>query len=199
MDRWPRAEALTVDKKLNLEALAFHWLLTERRCWAVLWERHPTAHYRPDVLGVTRGRLLIEIECKRTLMDFNADQSKTHIACRTAGFPSQAPWKFFYLAPAELATDIKPLLPAWAGLLSAESSGLTVQVMAPVLTVKRLTVRQCVKLTHLLANQIAAMAWNNSQTQYVCNAPASTPDVSPHANRQIVAGHESCTPETDDL
>ena len=145
---------------LNLEGLAFHWLLRDRRCWTVLWERHPAAHYRPDVLGITRGRLLIEIECKRTLADFHADGLKTHIANRNRGYHSQEPWKFFYLAEASLATEIQPLLPTWAGLLSATSGGVIIEREAPALRAKRLSVWQCVRVAHMLANQMASLAWN---------------------------------------
>ena len=64
-------ETVTWNKLLRYRAA--EWLRYERRCPIIAFERPPQSwgSYRPDVLGITRGRALIEVEIKVTLSDFH--------------------------------------------------------------------------------------------------------------------------------
>jgi len=64
---------------MNLEAIALQWLRYDRRCMMVAMERSPwgqTQWYRPDVVGVTFKRTVIEVEIKRSVADFRANANK---------------------------------------------------------------------------------------------------------------------------
>lgn len=153
-----------------LEALAFAWLRWEKRCPVCLTERSPRPHHGiPDVLGITDSRHLLEIEVKRSMSDFRANNEKPHIQMRNA-FQLKGqiecelwPRQYWYLVPPELAEKVLKELPPWAGLLRGprpnEMHGLFSVVKAPVNQAsKRLTTKECVKLAHSMSNQIYSMA-----------------------------------------
>ena len=144
---------------MTLELQSMRWLRWERRCPIVLSERSPREWPcgRPDVLGVSASRHLIEVEIKRSVTDFRADQQKP---CRRAraGFKDKAPREFYYLVPVELVDKVRPLLPPWAGLLAG--NGCIHQVFKSPTNhdATRLTVRECIRLVYLVSNE-AISAW----------------------------------------
>lgn len=143
---------------MNLELMAMVWLRVEKRCEIVLCERSPRSWFcgQPDVLGITKGRHMVEIEVKRTMSDFRADSRKRSRVNRRHYLDMQ-PRQFYYLAPAEVAAKIQPGLPEWAGLMHAAGRYPEVIVRAPVNKVARkLTVKECCRLVPMLTNHILA-------------------------------------------
>lgn len=113
---------------MSLELSAMRWLWLEQKCLIVLQERTPKYGMgQPDVIGVTPGRYLTEIEIKRSLSDFKSDFKKPHRVVRMARNPrtgeewegmhsaTNHPRLFYYLTDQVLAEKIKDLIPEWAG------------------------------------------------------------------------------------
>ena len=168
----------------SLEYHAFFWLRWEKRCPVVLTGRSPRPHHGlPDVLGITRARYLYEIEIKRSLSDFRANEKKPFIAHRNELLQLEGqvshpkyPKLFWYLVPPELVEKVQPILPTWAGLLRGpkmdERQCLHSVVPAPGNNAsERLTVKECAQLLHVMSNEIYSlterlagvrqqMAWN---------------------------------------
>lgn len=142
---------------MNLELMAMKWLRFERRCPIVIRERSPRSCIgRPDVLGVTASRYLIEIEIKRSVSDFHADARKSH---RTPSwmdsFKVKLPKLFYYLVPEEIRETVERRLNGHAGLLYALNCSVFVARSAPVnRDSKRLSLIECGRLVHLMANHI---------------------------------------------
>jgi len=91
----------------RLEQVGINFLLYDKRCDIISMERglHDGLG-RPDILGVTRDRKLIEIEIKVSKSDFNANFDKKIIRLYKNS-PKYAPHFFYFLVPAELAPQIK--------------------------------------------------------------------------------------------
>jgi len=151
----------------DLEFLAMSWLRFEKRCPVALFERSPRPHHgKPDVLGISQDRYLLEIEIKRSLSDFKANGKKLCIQSRNAilsrGFECDMwPLYYWFLVPSSLVASIEPLLPEWAGLLRGPTDKDCQQVASVVKAEKnkaskRLTLREMVKLANCMANQIYA-------------------------------------------
>lgn len=123
----------------------------------VLFERTPRhCHGRPDVIGVTASRYLVEIEIKRSLSDFRANAKKYHIENRDA-FAIHAARQFWYLVPAKLREPVLKELPEWAGLLTDEQHWLHCVKKAPVNEKsRRVSVREVARLVELQSNQLWA-------------------------------------------
>lgn len=84
-----------------LETAGCAWLRYERQCKLVCTERSVFQDpYRPDILGVTVGRRLIEIEVKRSVSDFNANAKKTHNDLK---YLSQ----FYFLVPPRMVPKVR--------------------------------------------------------------------------------------------
>lgn len=149
-------------KTINLNLLALQWLHWERRCPIVLRERSPRCYYcgNPDVMGITRDRYMLEIEIKRSLQDFKADAKKTSRINRDL-YLDKAPRQFYYLIPFDLLEAVQPMLPPWAGLMTAGNpnvGGIQIQVIAPVNKLSaRVPIKECVHLTHMLSNYNLAL------------------------------------------
>ena len=144
----------------SLEFTFAKWLRWDRRCVIILTERGPV-HWRPDVWGILPSRLSCEIEVKRTLADFRADADKPHIANRNISNDKNYPAYFWYGVPADLVERVKPLLPPWAGLITVTYS-TTVIVPAPKNPdAKKLSVKRCIKLTKMVANQCLSVFSEN--------------------------------------
>jgi len=145
----------------SLEQFAMEWLRYERRCVIVLNERTPRFWQgRPDCIGVTRDRHVVEVECKRTMSDFEANGNKRHLRNLTV-FSDTFPRQYYFMVPYKLAARVKLLLPAWAGLMHApnamQAQQAWVVVRAPVNErAKRLSLRECVESVALMTNQILA-------------------------------------------
>lgn len=150
----------------DLELFAIEFLRFEKRCPVALTERSPRPHHgRPDVLGITKDRYLLEIEVKRSLSDFRANADKPHIAIRgllaAEHIAPLWPKQFWYLVPNELADKVEKELPEWAGLLRGPSSEEVQNIhcvkKAPVNRAsERLKTRECVELAHCMANELYA-------------------------------------------
>lgn len=141
-----------------LEKAALRWLAWEKKCMAVLFERNP--RYTggvPDALGITQARYMIEVEVKRSVSDFKANAEKRHVQNRPH-FLERWPKQFYFLVPDEIAVRASLLVPEWAGLAKlVDTYKFVVVKQAPVNTAsKRLTTRECVKLFHLLSNQLTS-------------------------------------------
>lgn len=145
---------------MTLELQAFTYLRHERRCPIVLYERSPRQiihNDRPDVMGVTSARFLIEIEAKRTFADFAANAEKRHVTNRPM-LLSRWPKQFYFIVPEKLAARVLPALPEWAGLLVSDHRALPrVARDAPVNhSSRKLTVKQALRIVHLQSNQVWA-------------------------------------------
>lgn len=142
-----------------MELAAMRWLAFEKRCHAVLFERTPDQRfgYRPDVIGLTRDRYLLEVEIKRTVHDFRANSKKAHIRTRDIQL-DRWPRQFWFLVPSDILDQVRPLCPKWAGLASLyDGYNLMVVVPAPANPgARRLSTKQLARMFHLLSNQLMA-------------------------------------------
>lgn len=103
----------------KLLASACEFLRYEQGCYLLAWERSPwerSWHHKPDLMGVERGRRVLEIEIKRSVADFKADAKKRIWDYRKMGYA--VPFKFWYLVPPELVEHILPMVPDGLGLLT---------------------------------------------------------------------------------
>lgn len=154
---------------MTLELRAFAWLRFIRRCPFALFERtpKPTGNSRPDVIGVTAARFLIEVEVKRSMADFRANQAKPHVKHRDFML-KRWPKQFYYIVPEKLSLTVLTELPEYAGLL-VEGTRDYVRVVrdAPMNpATRKLSVKECVRLAHLQSNQIfsaesSVVEWRN--------------------------------------
>ena len=93
----------------TIEASAVEWLRYERYCALIALERAPTYGWvgRPDIVGVTKKRTIIEIEVKRTVADFRANAGKRCFSFRqraVGGIPEQ----FYFLVTPEIVETVQP-------------------------------------------------------------------------------------------
>jgi hypothetical protein len=150
-----------VEGEMTLELAAMRWLWLEQNCLVVLEERTPKSMMgQPDVIGVTKGRYLTEVEIKRSISDFKADFKKPHRANRVFYMPNQ-PRQFYYLVPQDLVEQVKTLLPNWAGLMTTDSVGwITVLVKSPVNSEsKKLGVKDCARLSRMMTSHMMGYAF----------------------------------------
>lgn len=143
--------------------MAFWWLRHTRRCHIVLFERSPRtlSYERPDVLGVTKARFLIEVEVKRTLADFRANAAKHHIQHRD-NYLHRMPKEFWFIVPESICAAVRKELPPFAGLMMFRDDlrpfgreWFMPVVESPLnIDSKRLSLKDAVKLSYLLANQV---------------------------------------------
>lgn len=110
-------------KDWTLEAAAAEWLRYEHRCPVVMTERSPwdsLAAGRPDVCGVrhtSKKLVVIEIEVKRTVADYAANQEKRCMQLRQR-WQDCVPFQFYFMLAPEIARKIVP--PVWAGVLTVD-------------------------------------------------------------------------------
>lgn len=148
------------------------WLRFKQNAIVVLRERTPRYQCgQPDVLGVTCGRYMTEIEIKRTVADFRADAKKLH-RCKRDIWIKSMPRQFYYLCTDAIMDRVKDGLPEWAGLLVAHDDryvpDLSVLKRAPVnKESRRLSVKECVKLAQLMGNHL--LSAETSLDSLVCN------------------------------
>lgn len=143
---------------MSLETVALRWLAWEKKCLAVVHGRTPRYQIGvPDVLGLTRSRYLIEVEIKRSVSDFKKNASKYHISWRDAWI-HQSPRQVYFFVPDDIAAKVEPITPEWAGLAKLKSDfNFDIIKQSPVnAQSKRLTVKECVKMFHLLSNQLVS-------------------------------------------
>lgn len=119
----------------QLLAAGCEYLRYDHGCYLLAWERGPWESYghRPDLLGVERGRRVIEIEIKRTLADFKNDANKKIWLMRErTKFNRATPFKFYYMVPPDLVEKVIDIVPAGRGLLTLgtkESRGGNAEVI----------------------------------------------------------------------
>jgi len=146
-----------------LELAAMRWLWLEKKCLVVLEERTPSYMMgQPDVLGITSGRYMIEVEIKRSVSDFRADAKKSHRVNRKF-YISQQPRQFYYLMEKCLAEKLEQEIPDWAGLMACDSIyNATVIKQAPVnKDSKKLDVKQCARLARQMTSHVMGYALAN--------------------------------------
>lgn len=144
----------------NLEMSAMRWLWLQKNCKIVLEQRAPRhCMGEPDVIGVTPGRYLIEIEVKRSAQDFMNDAKKHHRIQRDFTLKHQAR-QLYYLMPFELAMKMKDRMPNWAGLMASKfDPHIEVIIEAPVNRESaKLDLKQCVKLARCMTNHMMSYA-----------------------------------------
>jgi hypothetical protein len=156
----PRSKGRGFFKSMNLELAAMRWLWLEKNCHYVLEQRSPRYHLgSPDVLGVTKDRYLIEIEIKRSISDFRADNKKR---CRSNRdlFIDHMAKQFYYLVPPNLVEKVKPILPLWAGLMTINEAGYVYAEISAMVNKdsKRLSIKECVKLARCMTNHMMCYA-----------------------------------------
>jgi len=129
----------------------------EKRCPIVLWERTPRPCGIPDVLGITKDRYLVEIEIKRTIGDFRANEDKPHVRSRELILP-RWPRLFWFAVPRALVDKVSKELPPYAGLLTADDSDAgTLEVVKAASENKesrRVTLKEAVRAVECQTNQL---------------------------------------------
>jgi len=171
---------------MSLELAAMRWLWLEQKCLVVLQERTPKYGMgQPDVLGVTPGRYLTEIEIKRSVSDFKADFQKPHRIIRAAKNPrtgqewegmhsmTNHPRLFYYLTDAELGEKIKDMIPDWAGqMISRHTQQIEVVKRAPINKDSTpLGLKACARLARMMtAHMMGFVIANNSIREKFKNA-----------------------------
>ena len=124
---------------LPLEASGLEWLRYHKGCFIVMMERG-TAHGRPDLMGVTKDGYCIEIEVKRTVADFKADQEKRH---RVDEWTNDGKVRqLYYLVHPSILEKVTPLLPAGCGLMTVNPSRRSLARMPELIIKVRAAVRK---------------------------------------------------------
>jgi len=104
--------------------LAYMWLRYEQGCYVITFERHPYSdrvNAKPDVLGLTKRKRLIEIELKVSLVDMKKDLQKPHRLGIVNDIGRQlpsSPSHLYYMVPAHLVGDATTILPPYTGIIS---------------------------------------------------------------------------------
>lgn len=158
---------------MSLELHAALWLRMEKDCPIVLMERSPRyGHGKPDVLGITNARFMLEIEIKRSLSDFRANAAKHHVRNRDAGIANLEQWpkQFWFLVPPDLVDKVEPELPEWAGLLTIKdrrSAGWYTDVFAikkaPINhKSKKLSLKDGLKMLRVVGNEVFSLRITNA-------------------------------------
>ncbi len=159
---------------MSLELAAMRWLWLEQKCLVVLEERTPKYGMGlPDVLGVTPGRYLTEIEIKRSRSDFKADFQKPHRANRNLNGNgllklTNHPRQFYYMMPPDLATDLEWEIPDWAGLMTLDQvCWAKIIKIAPVNKDSiKLSLKQCVRLSRMMTSHMMGYAIHNRSIEH---------------------------------
>jgi hypothetical protein len=153
---------------MSLETAAMRWLRWDRKYPIAICERSPRSvgFGQPDVLGVTKARYLIEIEIKRSMSDFRADATKLHRANRHLYLKQQAK-QFYYLVPGRMEEAVAAALPDWAGLMVLRKGEYSVAVVKPAPVnpeSKRLSVKECCRLVHMVAQNLLCSELSHEAT-----------------------------------
>ncbi len=172
---------------MSLELAAMRWLWIEQKCLVVLEKRTPKYGMgEPDVLGITPGRYMTEIEIKRSRADFKKDFEKPHRMVRNgrqgelrryAGMGellkfTNHPRQFYYMMPRDLAEKLKDEIPAWAGLMTTEKSGPWAKLLkiAPVnKDSTKLDIKDCARLARKMTAHMMGYAIANNTIQQSYN------------------------------
>lgn len=92
---------------MELKRRAANFLLYEKKCDLVCFERplYEVGNFRPDLLGVTRDRKLIEVEVKESFSDFKANFDKRVISFYRV-LPHMAPHYFYFMVHPKIADKV---------------------------------------------------------------------------------------------
>ena len=154
---------------MSLELAAMRWLWIDKKCLVVLEERTPSYQMgQPDVLGITAGRYMVEIEIKRSVSDFRADAKKDHRINRSRFLKNQ-PRQFYYLMESRLADKLVGEIPEWAGLMKTdERFYVEIVKQAPVNKESLpLSLKQCVRLSRMMTSHMMGYAQSNQTLKSV--------------------------------
>lgn len=145
---------------MSLEYAALWWLAYEKKCHYVLEQRSPRYGLgSPDIIGVTQGRYLTEIEIKRSASDFRADAKKHHRINQITRREIR-PRQLYYLMPEKLAVKMLDEIPEHAGLMTVRN-GRYIKIIrnAPVNKESgKLTLKECVRLCRQMTNHMMSYA-----------------------------------------
>lgn len=144
---------------MSLETSALYWLRFVKRCPLVLFERVPRSYCysRPDVIGVTRSRYMVEIEIKRSMSDFRNNSKKRHVQARESILTRWPRW-FYFGVPDSMVEKVVSECPEWAGVIRLDETpnGATGVVKSAPKNDRssKLTILECARLMENLGNQI---------------------------------------------
>ncbi len=141
---------------IELEIAAMRWLTLDKRCQLVFFERAVGQENGgiPDVFGITQARHRMEIEVKRSLSDFRANQKKACVDYREMWI-KKWPRYFWFAVPLLIADKCEQELPPYAGLLIVDGFRVTEKVAAPVnKESQKISVKDAIKTLRVLGNQI---------------------------------------------
>jgi hypothetical protein len=134
---------------MSIEFAAMRWLAFDKKCHYVLEQRCPRYGLgSPDVIGVTRGRKITEIEIKRTFSDFKADAQKHHRKIQS-DHPTLAPYQLYYLVPNKLAEKVLEIIPSTCGLMCIDKNEVSIKILkdAPINKLSaKLDLEECIRL-----------------------------------------------------
>lgn len=142
-------------------AIVAAWLRYDRRCIMVCWEREILGLFsrRPDMIGVTHSRHVIEVEIKRTMTDFRANGKKKYH--RHAAGAEYQPRQFYFFVPPELEAAATAELPEGAGLMTAGPSIsyglLRVRIIKPAPVNKHSPRLDLRRMTEMVMHQTATV------------------------------------------
>lgn len=125
-------------------------------------------HFRPDVLGVMRSRILIEIEIKVSLADLKSDAGKRRHEEFMLNFLRGNDCKKYYAVPPALIDQALEIIPKEQGVLSLRYPVGASNGMPPMdaIKMKLLAIRGCTMRPKKRISLVAAvrMAENQSGT-----------------------------------
>lgn len=159
---------------MSLELAAMRWLWIDRKCLVVLEQRSPRYGLgQPDVIGITPGRHLLEIEIKRSVRDFYADFDKPHRK-KQETMPEKRGRQFYYLVTKEIFGTLKDKIPHYAGLMYVRHSyhDLIIEKIAPVNKESaKLNIHECARLSRQMTAHMMgyALAVNSLKDRWVQN------------------------------
>jgi hypothetical protein len=131
------------DSATFLRVFAMNWLRYEHGCHIITFERSPvSSSSRPDVLGMTKGKMLIEVEVKVSKGDLDRDHAKAHRAAMVQDIQRVVPEHanyMYYIVPehmASYASDTDKIEKS-TGILSLNHSYRHGKLRLPTVTVHR--------------------------------------------------------------
>jgi hypothetical protein len=144
---------------LDLESSALQWLLYKKKCIITSMERGLYDFYKPDVLGVTKKRELIEIEIKRSFQDFKANFKKDFFKIAKK---EHLPHYFYFLVTPDIANQCleyyNPIHECY-GILTVNKVGIiySVKKVEKNKLRKKLTLLQLTKLVRSQSKTIYSL------------------------------------------
>jgi hypothetical protein len=158
-------------KSYYYRTLALNWLRYEQGCHIVTFERTPIdTESRPDVLGMTRNRQLIEVEIKVDAADLRRDSSKDHRRAVAQDIQRRNPSSanhLYYIVPEEMVGIALDELPTHCGVISPNHGirhghtgfpTIAVHRKAVMLHERRLSVKDALVMAKQMSGSMCSMA-----------------------------------------